>query len=84
MAVYLGKDQKRRLRVGSAFMHIPSSVLYEGILLKSSDNYILKDYNGLYLIPKDSIIVVDNILLSSDNYILKDSNGVYLIPNFNY
>lgn len=53
MAVYLGREQKRKLRIGSTFMRIPSSVSYEGVILKSFDNYILKDSNGLSLIAKE-------------------------------
>ena len=48
--------------------------------LMSSDGYVLKDSNGVYVVPKDYIgVIIDNIILSADNYILTDSNGVYLI-----
>ena len=53
MAVYIGRDQKRRLRIGSTFMRIPNNTLYEDVILKSFDNYILKDSNGLYLTAKE-------------------------------
>ena len=53
MALYLGKEQKRRLRIGSTFMRILDNTLLEGVILKSSDNYILKDSNGLYLTVKE-------------------------------
>ena len=81
MALYLGKD-KVKINLGGIIyclnLFSETPITNNGWLL-SSDNYILQDSNGVYLIPSDyTEIVIDNILLSSDNYILQDSNGVYL------
>jgi hypothetical protein len=43
--------------------------------LRSSDKFILKDVNNLYLIPKEN-----SRLKSLDNFILKDANNLYLVP----
>ena len=59
MALYLGssKELKIKLSNGSSFrLNIPtltSSPIVSGARLLSSDNYILKDSNGLYLLAKD-------------------------------
>ena len=82
MALYLGENKVKINLNGIVYclnLYSTTSTINNGWLL-SSDNYILQDSNGIYLIPKDfSEIVIDNVLLSSDNYILQDSNGVYLI-----
>ena len=75
MAVYLGSTGKRKVILNDVVYCLNTNItptIVDNILL-SSDNYILKDSDGVYLIPKDYMIVVDNILLSSNNYILKDS-----------
>lgn len=57
MALYLGYDgvKKKIIMDGSTLRlcgFIKPSIV-ENIKLFSSDNYILKDSNGLYLIPKE-------------------------------
>lgn len=55
MALYLGSD-KVKLNLGDAIyvMNIFSALpTIEDFVLSSSDDYILKDFNGLYLIPKE-------------------------------
>lgn len=56
MALYLGSDKKRKIYLNGVmyklnlFSEIP---ILNGIKLLSSDGYILKDINGLYLTVKD-------------------------------
>lgn len=79
MALYLGTNKVKinlndivyRLNI----FHTPSNK--QDIVLMSSDNYVLKDSYGLYLLPKSEINGMT--LLTRDNYILKDSNGLYLL-----
>lgn len=56
MALYIG-SKKGRLRLGDISKHINfySTIvpMIDGIILLSSDNYTLKDKNGLYLTAKD-------------------------------
>lgn len=56
MAIYLGSGQKVKLNFGNSVcsLIIPSAtpVLNE-VKLLSSDNYILKDSNGIYLTAKE-------------------------------
>lgn len=53
MALYLGNSEKLKITINGRFCQliIPDSVI-NGMKLKSSDNYILKDSNGIYLIAK--------------------------------
>lgn len=56
MALYLGNSEK--LKVFSNYLVYNFNLFSEkpiinGIRLLSSDNYILKDSDGLYLIPKE-------------------------------
>ena len=78
MALYLGCD-KVKINLDGIVRHLNLytvvSTIVDNVLL-SSDNYILKDTNGLYLIPK--IIVPYNVAMSSDGYILQDSNQQYI------
>jgi hypothetical protein len=56
MALYLGSSGKLRLNSSNAIYRliIPSSYPFvNGIILKSFDNYILKDSNGVYLTVKE-------------------------------
>lgn len=49
------------------------------IELLSSDGYVLKDSNDLYLIaPVNSGDIIEKPTLSLDGYILKDKRGLYL------
>lgn len=81
MALYLGND-KIKINLNGAVYHMnlfSATPTTNSIGLLSSDNYILTDINGVYILPSDYISpVVGKILLSSDNCILQDSNGVYL------
>lgn len=82
MALYLGSNGKRKVILDGVVYRLNTSITATVVdnMLLSSDNYILKDSNGIYLIPKDSVKPITNsIILSSDNYILTDSNGIYLI-----
>lgn len=83
MALYLGRDKVKINLNGIVYrlnLFSTTSTINNGWLL-SSDDYILQDSNGIYLVPRDSAsaIVGENVLLSSDSYILKDSTGLYLI-----
>ena len=53
MALYLGNSEKLKITINGEIRQliIPDSVI-NGMKLKSSDNYILKDSNGIYLIAK--------------------------------
>ena len=55
MALYIG-DQKCKLVLGgkvcNVIVYTPNAVIINGIKLLSSDDFILKDINGLYLTTK--------------------------------
>ncbi len=55
MGLYLGsKKKKLKLNGTTYFMNItPVPTIFNGIRLLSSDGYILKDSNGLYLAAKE-------------------------------
>ena len=79
MALYLGSSEKLKVNVaGYAYKLVISSHLPDiaGVMLLSLDNYILKDSNGVYLIPK--IMAPLNAAMSADGYILKDLNELYI------
>lgn len=55
MALYLGSDKLKINSCGVAYCSrftIPS--IFEGIILLSSDGYMLQDLNGIYLTTKES------------------------------
>ena len=57
MALYLGSGKKQKLISNGAVYYInlfSKTSITNGIKLLSSDNYILKDSNGLYLTAKES------------------------------
>ena len=56
MGLYLGKDKVKINLNGKAYNInlIANLFIPKGVKLLSSDGYILKDSNGLYLIPKES------------------------------
>lgn len=57
MALYLGNSGKLNINLAGAVHHLnffSSTIIFNGIQLLSSDNYILKDLNGLYLTVKES------------------------------
>ena len=73
MALYLGNSGRLKINLGGVAYRLnllSASPVTNNAWLLSSDNYILTDSNGIYLIP--------NAILSSDNYILTDLNGLYL------
>ena len=82
MALYLGSGGKRKIylnNIAYVLNLVSIAPTINSIGLLSSDNYILQDCNGIYLLPSDyTNSIVDLILLSSDNYILQDYNGIYL------
>ena len=54
MALYLGSSEKLKVNFGNSacIMNIFSALsTIEGIILASSDECILKDFDGLYLSP---------------------------------
>lgn len=55
MALYLGSDKVKVSLDGIIYAINTISLLpiIEGIVLSSSDDYILKDYNGCYLLAKE-------------------------------
>lgn len=55
MPLYLGNEKVKINFNGNSYkLNLYSSVQIEEIIrMLSSDGYILKDVNGLYLIPKD-------------------------------
>lgn len=86
MALYLGSE-KLKINLDGILCHLniySKKSITNSIRLLSSDRYILKGSNGLYLIPKVYIDLVDDVLSSLDDYILQDSNGLDLIPNDYY
>ena len=55
MALYLGKDKVKANLDGKVYIVNTVSLLaiIEGTILSSSNNYILKDFNGCYLLTKE-------------------------------
>lgn len=56
MGLYLGSSEKLKVNLCDAVyvMNIFSALsTIEDIILSSSDDCILKDFNGLYLVPKE-------------------------------
>lgn len=56
MALYLGSS-KQKISVGASSCNAnfySTAAIVNGIALLSSDNYMLKDKNGLYLTAKES------------------------------
>ena len=81
MALYLGKDKVKINLDGVVYkLNLLTDISSATrCALLSSDNYVLADLNGVYLIPKDgTCVVVEDALLSLDNFILQDLNGLYL------
>lgn len=57
MALYLGSSEKLKINInGVAYILnlISKTPITSGIKLLSSENYILKDSNGLYLTAKEN------------------------------
>lgn len=56
MALYLGNSTKLKINIGNESYSIKvfsETPIVNGIMLLSSDNYILKDSKGLYLTVKE-------------------------------
>ena len=56
MALYLGNN-KVKINLNNTIYRLnlySTSIITNGIILLSSDDYILKDLNGLYLTSKES------------------------------
>ena len=56
MGLYLGGGEKLKLNIGNTICNliIPTTITtLNDIMLLSSNNYILKDSNGVYLIAKE-------------------------------
>lgn len=56
MSLYLGNSEKLKVNLNNViyrFMLFSKNPITNGIRLLSSDNYTLKDSNGLYLTIKD-------------------------------
>lgn len=76
MALYVnGKKVKLRLNGAVCQMHLGENAI-PGDRLLSTDNFILKDSNGLYLIPQSSVPF--NAAMSLDDYVLQDLNSLYI------
>ena len=81
MALYIGNN-KIKVNINGIIYKLNLSFqvpIINTTRLWSSDNYILKDSYGIYLIPKVSMVTNGYSLLSEDGYILKDKNDLYLI-----
>ena len=77
MALYLGNSDKLKVNLSNAVFHFnlfSKTPITNGIRLLSSDGYILKGSDLLYITTTKPFY-----LLSFDDYILKDSNGLVLI-----
>lgn len=74
MNTYLG-NQKVKIHInGIAYcLNLHTSSEYISGMLLSSDGFLLRDVNGIYLTVKDTLA-----LPSSDNYRLQDGNELYL------
>lgn len=85
MALYLGKEKlKVNLDGVSYCLNVGSRIPATNVIrLLSSDRYVLKGSNGLYLVPKVCVDLED-VLLSLDDYILQDVSGLDLIPSDYY
>lgn len=56
MALYLGNSGKLKINLGGVVYRLnlfSATPIVNGIMLLSSNGYILKDSSGLYLITKD-------------------------------
>ena len=56
MSLYLGNSAKVKVNLNNVICHFKlfsGSLIINSIKLSSSDNYILKDSNGLFLTVKD-------------------------------
>jgi hypothetical protein len=56
MALYLGNSEKLKFNLSGAVYNLnlfSTTPITNGVRLLSSDNYILKDSNGIYLTTKE-------------------------------
>jgi hypothetical protein len=78
MALFLGNSKKLQVNLNGVSYYVRASFDTSNIIrLLSSENYILKDSAGFYLVPKKEPEYTQ--LLSLDNYILMDNDGLYLV-----
>lgn len=79
MAIYIGGKKNKILANGvSHNVDIPTSVpISNGIMLLTSDGFMLRDRNNLRATSTD-IDEYENKILSSDGIILKDKNDRYM------
>lgn len=79
MAIYIGGKKNKILANGvSHNVDIPTSVpISNGIMLLTSDGFMLRDKNNLRATSTD-IDEYENKFLSSDEIIIKDKNDRYL------
>ena len=71
MALYIGNN-KIKVNINGIIYKLNLSFqvpIINTTRLWSSDNYILMDLNGMYLIPKNSMVTNGYSLLSEDGYI---------------
>lgn len=57
MALYLGNGEKVKIKLNNVLYNMnlySSTPILNGIMLLSSEGYVLKDANGLYLTAKES------------------------------
>ena len=57
MALYLGNSEKLKINLNGVVYNLnlySTEVILNGVILISSNDYILKDINGLYLTVKES------------------------------
>ena len=57
MALYLGNSEKLKINLNGKIYNLnlySPEVILNGVVLLSSNDYILKDINGLYLTVKES------------------------------
>ena len=84
MAIYLGNNKLNLIVDGipQNLFIMPRNIqpdipdISSLTLFRTLDNYILKDLNNIYIVPKDSGRI---ILESFDDYILKDNDDIYII-----
>lgn len=74
MGIYAGGSKCRLVTGGkSSSLYVPSPIpITNGVLLLSSDGYILQDKKGLYVTKLE-------YLISSEDEMLKDKNDLYLV-----
>lgn len=73
MPLYLGSERKKIILNGVAYrlnLFTSSEIITNGIKLLSSENYVLKDVNGVYLTVEEI-----NYLLDNANYLFTEDDN---------